>query len=115
MLLAGPGEQQATVLKALKLAGLENVGVERRQGIDELFKLGIVFQRVVRVGDGTAADEGAQIFHGLVTVDGFLALGHSGGSAGVKRAVRTSTTAASTTTTARINHKTIILYSSLWA
>ena len=81
VLLAGPGEQQATVLKALKLAGLENVGVECRQGIDELFKLGIVFQRVVRVGDGTAADEGAQIFHGLVTVDGFLTLGHSGGSA----------------------------------
>ena len=79
--LAGPGEQQAAVLEPLKLAGLEHVGIQRRQGSNELFKLGIIFQRMVGVGDRAAADEGAQIFYSLVAVNGFLALRHSRGSA----------------------------------
>ena len=66
--LALPGEEQGPVLKAQHGAGFCHVGVELRHQGDQLFKLPVVLQTFVRVGDGAALYQLGQGLHRGVLV-----------------------------------------------
>ena len=83
--LALPAEEQAAVLHALHRAGLGYVWEELRQLADQLFKLRIVLQRVIFVGDRAALHQLCQRvkYRVLVVGDGLcrrpaLRLGRKG-------------------------------------
>ena len=52
--------------------------------MDELFKLGLILERMVRVRDRPAANQCAQVFDSFIAVDGLLTRRHGGRGAGGK-------------------------------
>ena len=84
MCLARPCKQQRAVLQPFKFADLEHIRIQLRQGVNKLFKLGLILERTVRVGDRPAANQCAQVFDSFIAVDGLLTRRHGGRGAGSK-------------------------------